>query len=320
MNVPLRSRLASKLLVVVLAMVAGTWAGGQVLGHREQAGHDSREVARLSDKMKSVCVGRFLIDLPQDTEVELTRARIDGIELAAFHETSEEFQKRLADREAEIDLYSENRSPEWIDDLPRLVTKVVANPENQVPAEPGFCLDHAYVRDPLTAEQGEAIMMSARLPTHPDVYFSLILAAGIRPDEQGLLERARAAPSLQSFTGIVRTKEWRAAPREIRGLVGNGLVESFAENGNLTVPSFWWEVNGTEDDVFIPHIAFRMETGEGAHKPVPSSLSSGAATAFWDKVTSTFRPLAKPPRTAGGPAKPMATGARRAESAAGKAL
>ncbi len=66
--------------------------------------------------------------------------------------------------------------------MPRLVAKLVPNPHNQIPTEPGFCIDRAWFRDPLTADQGEEVMMSAQLPSHPDFEFLAILAAGNKPD------------------------------------------------------------------------------------------------------------------------------------------
>ena len=54
-----------------------------------------------------------------------------------------------------VDLVSKGRGPAWIGDVPELVKKLVANPGNRIPDEAGFCLDRAYVRDPLTAEQKE---------------------------------------------------------------------------------------------------------------------------------------------------------------------
>lgn len=209
-------------------------AGYVLANHGEQ---DRKTVAGMTAKMKTLCVGRFLINLPEEAQVELSEARIDGFRISAFDETPEEFQKRVAGREAQIratpdrfgdnknlesardvktdsglvgkifrhsrtvnegtqgdgmggveryrdagittealvhghgisiDLFFANRGLEWIEDLPRLVKQLVTNPDNGIPAEPGFCMDRAYVRDPLTADQREQITMFSRLPSHPD--------------------------------------------------------------------------------------------------------------------------------------------------------
>jgi len=53
----------------------------------------------MTQKMKTLCVGRFLIDLPEESRVEMRQARIDGFEITTFNETEEEFQKRVVDRQ-----------------------------------------------------------------------------------------------------------------------------------------------------------------------------------------------------------------------------
>jgi hypothetical protein len=63
---------------------------------------DRHEVAKMTAKMKTVCVGRFLIDLPANAEYSLNRAFVDGFNVSGFDESSEQFHARVAAREAEI--------------------------------------------------------------------------------------------------------------------------------------------------------------------------------------------------------------------------
>lgn len=354
----LRSKPARMLAGALCAGLVATWAVGKALDKREENRRDQHEVARMTDKMKTVCVGRFLIDVPEEAEIELRQARIDGFNIASFNETEEEFQKRAADREAQIkakpdylggstnmesarevrtsnglvgtifihsrtleegtqgnglggveryrdegitaealvhghgisiDLFFEDRNPDLIEDLPRLVNQLVANPENRIPTEPGFCTDRVYVRDPLTADQREQIMMFLRLPNHPDVEFMFIVSAGGKPETLGVLARNEASDEGLSMAERMRITRLRAAPREIGGLDGEELVELVVEENEARGHSFWWEVSGTEDNVFVPHVVFRMSTGNGNGKPVPSSLSDGAAVGLWDKISSSIR-------------------------------
>ena len=315
-----RSRLAKKLAAALLAGLAATLAVGKVLHKREVDQQDLHQVARMTDTMKTVCVGRFLIDIPEEAHIEMSGAKVDGFDISGFDETEAEFRKRAADRETEleakpdrlggnknvesirevrtnsglagkifihsrtvdegtrgngrggveryrhegiatealvhghgisIDLFFEDRALEWVEDLPRLVEQLVANPDRRIPAEPGFCMDRLYVRDPLSAEQREQIKWS--------------------------------------ITDLMRVTRLRGAPREIGGLAGEELVERVVEMNEARVHSFWWEVDGTGDNVLIPHLVFRMTTGVGQGKPVPSSLSDGAALGLWDKITSSIR-------------------------------
>lgn len=311
----------------------------------------------MTKEMKTVCIGRFLIDVPEETVLELAQPRVDGFDISSFDEPEDSFRTRLGQREARLratpdrlggtknlelvkdvktengvfgkifvhgrtvtegtrnrgleserfrhegvavealvygqgmsfDVSTNHYDPDLIENLERLVAKLVPNPANKVPAEPGFCVYRALFRDPLSPEQGEEIMMHAQLPGHPDIKFMLILAAGNKPDKQSLLERSADVDARLSASEKMRVSNLRAAPRTIGGIVGDELVTRVLENNDATVYGFWWEVNGTEDNVLIPHLSFTMDVGKGDNGPVPASLSQQAATVLWDKISSSIR-------------------------------
>ncbi|QOY92342.1 hypothetical protein IM543_11865 [Massilia sp. UMI-21] len=344
-----RTGLAVMLAGVVIAGLASTWDTG--------ARRDKHEVAKMTEKMKTVCVGRFLLDVPAEAQYAFHQPRVGGFDIAVFDETEDEFQKRVVARKTQleaapdrpgghknlesfrevqndhgmkgqvfvhsrdvsegqssdgltveryryesvsvealvhgngisIDFSAPNHDPETIDKLAKLIAQLVPNPDDRVPAEPGFCIDRAYFLDPLGAEQREEIMMAAWLPDRPDVVFKIMLAAGTEPDRQGLLERGAESDTRLSVEEKNRVARLRADKRTIGGIEGEELVERFVENNDAVVYSFWWEVNGTENNVLAPHIVFRMDTGYNEHGPVPSSLSENAATCLWDTVLSSFR-------------------------------
>jgi hypothetical protein len=64
--------------------------------------HDRSVVAQMMAKKKTVCVGRYLVDVPAQAEVSFSGAIINGFSVATFEETDTEFRKRVAAREAEI--------------------------------------------------------------------------------------------------------------------------------------------------------------------------------------------------------------------------
>lgn len=352
-----RSRLAAMLAGIALAALVAAWAVGEVQDGHEAARQGRNEVARMTQKMKTICVGRFLIDMPEEAQIELTGARIDGFAVSAFSETDEAFQERLAQRGAQIrakpdrlggnrnlevekevgaesgvtgkmfihgrtvtegtatnglelehyryegiavealvhaagisiDLAADDYYPERVSNLPRLVEKLTPIAEGDLPAELGFCIGRANFADPISADQGEEIMMVARLPNHPDIEFLLVLAAGIKPAEQGLLERNEDSKARLPLSTRWRFTELRAATRDINGLSGEELVTCVLEENDANVYGFWWEVNGTRDDVRIPHLMFRMDTGKGDDGPVPSSISEEGALHLWDSIVSSIR-------------------------------
>jgi hypothetical protein len=359
------SRVAKLLTAIVFAIAAGTWTVGQ-LREREVVRRDQQEVARMTQKIATVCIGRFLVDMPAETRLELAQPRIDGFDISSVDEPDADFQVRLAQREARLrstpdrhggnrnvesvrevktdngvigkifvrgrtvregtqlrglvqeryryehvavealvhgqgmsfDLSAEKYDPDQIENLSKLVAKLVPNPTNEAPAEPGFCAHRAWFRDPLTADQGEEIMMYAKLPSHPDIQFLTILAAGNKPASQSLLERTTEAMAGLSPAEKKRVSNLRADRRTISGIAGDEVITRVAEQNDTIVYTFWWEVDGTEDNVLVPHVAFKMYVGKGDNGPVPSSLSQDAALALWDKISSSIRlHHPHPPRT-----------------------
>jgi hypothetical protein len=86
-------------LVVLLAALAcaGTWAAGQVRSVR-----DRTEVANMTEKMRAICVGRYLVDVPEHAQVSLSGEMIAGFTIDTVEETEAAFHIRMAVREAEI--------------------------------------------------------------------------------------------------------------------------------------------------------------------------------------------------------------------------
>jgi len=355
------TRFARKRLAIVLAgsLIAGfsvAFVIGKSMGKSETAHLDKQAAAHISANMKTVCVGRFLVDLPKEASVELARANVDGFQVAAFPESLQDFESRLSRHEADIrakpDRLGGNQNLELLQDvetnqfkgklfvhsrtvtegtasngleieryryegvaldamvhkagislnltandynvngfnnLAKLVGQIEPRTENKVPGTGGFCVDHALLRGPLDAEQHESIMMFAHLPSHPDVRFMLILAAGVKPVEASLLQRDATAEAQLPMAQRMRLTKLRAGARTIGRLSGEEVIRRVAEENGANVYNFWWEVKGSESDVLVPHLVFKMNTGSGVNGPVPSSLSDGAALALWDTISSSIR-------------------------------
>ena len=90
------------LRIWVVALLVGLIIVALVKVQHVRAERVSHEVARMTERMKTVCVGRFLIDMPASAQIELKRPNIDGFEMVVLNETTEQFQTRLTDREAQL--------------------------------------------------------------------------------------------------------------------------------------------------------------------------------------------------------------------------
>lgn len=96
MNCYPQCRLA-RMAVLATALFLGAWvssAGGSASARRE--------VAKMTGNTRTVCVGRFLIDVPAEAEVSLGRAFIGGFDIGAVPENEGQFRRRVRAREGEI--------------------------------------------------------------------------------------------------------------------------------------------------------------------------------------------------------------------------
>jgi len=96
-------------LIVLLAALAcaGSWAAGQVRSMRDRS-----EVAKMTEKMRTVCVGRYLVDVPVEAEVSMSHERIDGFAIETVEESEAQFRARVAAREAEIEALGSEAGPQ----------------------------------------------------------------------------------------------------------------------------------------------------------------------------------------------------------------
>ena len=62
------------------------------------------ETAPFSGDMKTVCVGRMLVDLPESAEITIKMANVDGFEVTSQNETPTDFAHWMAEREQKLGL------------------------------------------------------------------------------------------------------------------------------------------------------------------------------------------------------------------------
>lgn len=235
--------------------------------------------------------------------------QLNGLKQERYRDESANIEALVHGKGVSIDITTEIDGTTLVDDLSKLISQIVPNPDNRIPSESGFCIDRAYVRDPLTAEHRENLMMFAHLPSHPDIAIRLFYFTGLKPDAHGLLERmaqvrARRPEEARRFTQL------RATRRTIGTLAGEELVQRVAEENGSVIYGFQWEVSGSEDNLYLPDLGLEMKTGNSSKGPVPSSLSEGAALGLWDKILSNIRlrPTAAPKAAAAEPASsPLGT-------------
>lgn len=314
---------------------------------------DREQVAKMTERMKTVCVGRFLVDVPAAADTSLSSAAIDGFTISTRSENEQQFASRIAARESEIsrtlnqlgrknlesardvkengyhgkvfiygrlrtygiedekrvyteivavdgyvnngtvslDFIAKGYDPKRIDNIFKLISQLSTRGADEIPAEPGFCIDRAMIRDPLVAAQAEGVTMFAGLREHPDLAIVFSTMAGTAPGP-GMLARSAAAAARQPFYVRAAFKTLREGGRTINGLPGEELAVKVTETNFTTGFNFDWEMRGKENDVFAPLLTLELQTGlnpRAGGRPVQSSLAEAALIELWDKISSSIR-------------------------------
>ena len=63
---------------------------------------DTRKAGAMSDKMKTVCAGRLLIDLPETAQVTMKMVNLDGFDVTWQEETASQFSEFINEREEKL--------------------------------------------------------------------------------------------------------------------------------------------------------------------------------------------------------------------------
>lgn len=94
-----RRRVSLTAWFVAAVFVAGS---GAVYSRARQTARDVDKVEAMTARMKTVCVGRLLIDVPDAARVTYGQARVAGFEIKRTEETADEFKAWLETRAAEL--------------------------------------------------------------------------------------------------------------------------------------------------------------------------------------------------------------------------
>ena len=343
-------RSLSAMLMALLFLAI--WIPGQLHSMRDKA-----QVAKIMKTKKTVCVGRYLINVPDCAEVAFSHESINVFQIETTPENEAEFRKRIAERAAETEargsklgengpsgmvgvrdlgvpgmvgrtyiygrdrgylieggqrIYMESVSVEThahIGDLSftlsadssdetaaqeagALLAHLQLRNEDEIPADPGFCIWRAVFSAPLPLHTSERVMMAFLLMDYPDISVGLASLTG-RNVEPGLLARVADTASRTGILESLLIAKLRAHKRTINGIAGEEKLERVHALNFTTGFTFNWESSGVPKHVFKPTLTLELQGGNSLRargKPTQTSLHEGALLILWDGVVSSIRP------------------------------
>lgn len=179
----------------------------------------------------------------------------------------------------------------YTDDPKHLITQFSFVMSGTVPTAPGFCLDHALIKDPSLSGQHENVTLLFEFKDHPDVRGKLMSTMPAQPPGPLLARMSNDEIPVEAHS---RIKRLRGGKRVVNGMGGEEVLESFNEQTGQHVHLFAWETPGEKDSREAPTLSLELETGAapGGNK-VNASLTDAEAIELWDEILASLRPRPK---------------------------
>ncbi|UVW28616.1 T6SS immunity protein Tli4 family protein [Massilia sp. H6] len=191
---------------------------------------------------------------------------------------------------------------ETIADIKSIARRLRQRPENDIPTEPGNCLEHTFLPDkqkPTQDDLMEHIRIGFRLKEFPDAHFSIYVAPSNPHNPEGdslktQWKRIKENPTTpEEKAALAKINYFRESSRQIHDWKTGYevLVRNPDEERVHSYHDFQAKFTGVPHDPFRPYADIQFQTGVGnnAAGSIKASLTDEEAIAVWDRITSTIR-------------------------------
>lgn len=182
---------------------------------------------------------------------------------------------------------SPDREHRGIEIATSLARNLHSRAPNEIPTEPGFCIDRAYIAG--DSFQSEGFGIGVTFPEHPRTFLAFRSSTGAERDR--LLDRVSgflmgAAKMVAGIETLRKRERGGAIPADEYLLAGSA-------KGQRTY-TFLWEAQGKDESVNEPHLKVELSVEEAdvdddAAPPAPAFKSDKAALELWDAIIDSIR-------------------------------
>lgn len=189
-----------------------------------------------------------------------------------------------------------------IADIKSMARRLRQRAENEVPTEPGNCVENAFLPDSPDDEKnhpGELISIGFRLKEFPDTHLSIQTHPSNPHDPESTSlkrqwKRIKEDPATpEEKQALAKIKYFRESTRQIRNWDTGYevLVRNPDEENVHSYHDFEVRFTGVPHDPLKPYVDIQLQTGvaDNAAGATKASLSDEEAIAVWDRITSTLR-------------------------------
>ncbi|PYC42598.1 T6SS immunity protein Tli4 family protein [Pseudomonas protegens] len=248
---------------------------------------DQREIELKNQKHKKIQSSMFLrrVDLGEGATGLLSWSSDASTEMYRLDTyLVSKPEGRTYYRKGEISVDRERRGIEIATSLAR---NLRSRAPNEIPAEPGFCIDRAYIAG--DSFQSEGFGIGVTFPEHPRTFLAFRSSTGAERDR--LLDRVSgflmgAAKMVAGIETLRKRERGGAIPADEYLLAGSA-------KGQRTY-TFLWEAQGKDESINEPHLKVELSVEEAdvdddGKPPAPAFKSDKAALELWDAIIDSIR-------------------------------
>ena len=196
-----------------------------------------------------------------------------------------------------------------IDFANRSLTELRYRDPEEIPTEPGFCIERGFFAGETAMPHYEYAEVNFRLKGHPDVVVSASTWMVMKEDREGLLNRIdRKKKDTALIDLFKRIKVLRRGTHPVSGMAAEEYLQSVPTGETFSTHMFRWETTGRYRDLYAPEIIVEFQTGKTRDfEERPPTLSDKQAIDLFDSIVNSIRlrPVSAPPASPEAPAAPV---------------
>ena len=170
-----------------------------------------------------------------------------------------------------------------------LSRKIRSRGRNEIPVEPGFCLDGGYIAG--SEYMSEGFRAGITLLDHPGMHMTFRSSTGAA--ETGLLDRVGGFFRTEVLGTVVGMKTLRKGRRSAGSIAGEEYLVAGGDR-QQRVYAFRWELQGRDDSLAEPNLSLEMgvlerDPDDDGNPPPPAFESDEQALQLWDTILESIR-------------------------------
>jgi hypothetical protein len=175
----------------------------------------------------------------------------------------------------------------------RLLPNLRARRPDEIPGEPGFCIEKGFIADDGKIPQYEKAELSFRFKEWPDVRVSVYSRTNGDKVEEPLLTRRAKKPFPVEFAEAAKqVKVLRKGERNVGPHRGEEMLETYPSGEGYSVHKFVWDARGSSHSWSDPVLFVDFATGANpapGPRMVRPSLTDQQAIKLFDTIVNSIR-------------------------------